>query len=576
MDISHSIAVAMGQEPVDLLLRNCRIVNVFSGIIHDGSIAVKDGRIVGFGEFEAQKVVELEGRYVCPGFIDGHIHLESSMLSVPELARNLIPLGSTAVVTDPHELANVHGVAGIQYLLDSSESLPLTVFIMFPSCVPATCFETSGAKLGYEDMKAFVNNPRVLGLAEMMNYPGVIFADPEVLSKISVFAGKVKDGHAPGLSGRELLAYVSAGIGSDHECSSLEEAREKLNLGMRIMIRQGSAAKNMDDLLPLVNQHNSRNMMLVSDDLDPFDIVEKGHLNNLLRMAISKGLDPMTAIQMVTINPASYFGIKDMGAILPGYHADLVVLEDLGEIRVHSVYKSGVLAASNGRFVYEMELDKHIKTPASVNIDWSKVTSFDVNAESGRVNVIKVVPNQIFTRRVALNPILSDGKLHSDVNQDILKIAVIERHNGTGSFAVAFINGFGLRSGAIASSVAHDSHNIIVVGENDSDMMLASREVASMGGGMIVVNQAQILARLPLPIAGLMSDQPIQEVQRALKSIGDAARSLGCNLEAPFATLSFMALTPIPELKVTDQGLFDSANFKFLSLFDVDFERQQS
>ena len=570
MDLSHRIAVAMGQEPVDLLLTNCRVVNVFSGTIHNDSIAIKDGRIVGFGEYESNKIVDVENRYVCPGFIDGHIHLESSMLSVPELARNLAPLGTTAVVTDPHELANVHGLDGIKYILDSSESLPMTVFVMFPSCVPATPFETSGASLSSADMTAFVNHPRVLGLAEMMNYPGVIFSDPQCLAKIEVFKDKVKDGHAPGLTGKDLTAYVSAGIGSDHECSSLEEAQEKLNLGMRIMIREGSAAKNMNDLLPVMNAGNSRNLMLVSDDLDPSDIVEKGHLNNLLRMVMEKGVDPVLAIQMVTINPASYFGLKDMGAILPGHKADLVVLEDLKRVTVQSVYKSGVLVALEGSLVSDMGDKQAVATPNSFNVDWSKVSNLDVPAKTETVNVIEVVQDQIFTRRVSLRPLKKEGKLFSEPAQDILKMAVIERHHGTGSHAIGFIKGFGLRSGAIASSVAHDSHNIIVVGVSDEDMLLAAHEISNMGGGMIVVDGSAVIAKLPLPIGGLMSDRPISEVRHSLKTIGDAARSLGCSLEAPFATLSFMALTPIPELKLTDQGLFDSANFRFTSLYGKD------
>ncbi len=569
MDLSQKIKIAMGLEPVDMLLKNCRVVNVFSGTIHDTSIAVKDGRIVGFGDYESLSVVDIDKRFVCPGFIDGHIHLESSMLSVPELCRNLVPLGTTAVVVDPHELANVYGLEGIKFILESSESLPLSVFVMFPSCVPATLFETSGAVLKSEDMKAFVNHPRVLGLAEMMNYPGVIFGDQETLAKIDVFRDKIKDGHAPGLSGRELTAYVNAGIMSDHECANLGEAQEKLNLGMRIMIREGSAAKNMNDLLPLVNQHNSRNMMLVSDDLDPFDIVKKGHLNNLLRMAISKGIDPVTAVQMVTINPASYFGLKDRGAILPGRWADMVILDSLDDVKVHSVYTSGVLTALEGKFICETATVSRTKPPLSIKVDWSKIRNLDIPATSETVNVIEVVPDQIVTRRVLLKPSQKDGKLLSDTDQDILKMAVIERHHGTGLHAVAFIKGFGLKSGAIASSVAHDSHNIIVVGQNDEDMMSAARAIESMGGGMVVANNTKILAQLPLPIGGLMSDRPISEVKHGLKSVSDAARMLGCRLEAPFATLSFMALTPIPELKLTDQGLFDSLNFKFMSLFDI-------
>ncbi|MDD3471221.1 MAG: adenine deaminase [Syntrophaceae bacterium] len=569
MELSQRISTAMGNEPVDLLLKNGQIVNVFSGIIHEGDIAIKDGIILGFGEYEAKTVVDVKGKFICPGFIDGHIHLESSMLSVSELSRNLVPLGTTAVVTDPHELANVYGIEGVKYILDSSESLPLSVFVMFPSCVPATPFETSGSKISAEDMRPFVDHPRVLGLAEMMNYPGVIFSDPEVLAKIKIFGDKVKDGHAPGLSGKELIAYVNAGIGSDHECSSSAEANEKLSLGMRIMIREGSAAKNMDELLPILNGHNSRNLMLVSDDLDPFDIVEKGHLNKLVRMAISKGVNPITALQMVTINPATYFRIKDRGAILPGYQADIVVLEDLETIQVHSVYKSGVLAAIEGKFIYEMDERNKISTPLSFNVDWSKITNFDIPANSEQVNVIEIVPNQIFTRRAIMKPAQKNGKLQSDTSQDILKMAVIERHHGSGSHATAFIKGFGLGSGAIASSVAHDSHNIIVVGENDKDMMGAAKKIAEMGGGMVVVRDDTVMASLALPIGGLMSDRPITEVQSDLKNLGECAKLLGCKLEAPFATLSFMALTPIPEIKLTDKGLFDSLNFRFLSLFET-------
>lgn len=568
MDLNQKIKVAMGLEPVDLLMKNCRVVNVFSGMIHDASIAVKEGRIVGFGDYESASVEDVDKRFVCPGFIDGHIHLESSMLGVPELCRNLVPLGTTAVVVDPHELANVYGLEGIKFILESSESLPLSVFMMFPSCVPATPFETSGAVLTSDDMKAFVDHPRILGLAEMMNYPGVIFGDPDTLAKIEVFENKIKDGHAPGLSGRELTAYVNAGIGSDHECSNLAEAVEKLNLGMRIMIRQGSAAKNMDDLLPLVNQHNSRNIMLVSDDLDPFDIISQGHLNNLVRMAISRGIDPVTAVQMVTSNPANYFGLKDRGAILPGYRADMVVLDSLDEVIIHSVYTSGKLAAVEGKFVGASMQALQTKSPLSVNVDWSKISNLDIPASADIVNIIEVVPDQIITRRVRLKPLQKDGKLVSDVDQDILKMAVIERHHGSGLHAVAFIKGFGLKSGAIGSSVAHDSHNIIVVGQNDEDMMVVARGIEAIGGGMVVANNSRIIAQLQLPIGGLMSEQPIMEVQQGLKSLADAAKALGCQLEAPFATLSFMALTPIPELKLTDQGLFDSVNFKFISLFD--------
>ncbi len=567
MDLSERITMALGKKPVDLLLKRGELVNVVSGEIHPVSIAVHEGIVVGFGEYESVETVDLEGRYVSPGFIDGHLHLESSMLSIPEFARNVVPLGTTAVVADPHEIANVLGLDGIKYILESSQSLPLRVFVMFPSCVPATPFETSGAKLGPKDMDNFKDNPRVLGLAEMMNYPGVLMTDPEVIAKINVFRGKVLDGHAPGLTGKDLCAYVAAGIGSDHECTSLEEAREKLRNGMSIMIREGSAAKNLDALLPLVNEHNSRNCFFVTDDLDPEDILEKGHINNLVRTAIRKGLDPIRAIQMATINPAAYFSLKGLGRVAPGCSADLLILDDLNQVSINRVYQSGRLVAQEGSLVVPSVSAATAQLPYSINVAWDKVKDFSIKAEGTAVNIIEVVPGQIFTKRVVERAPIKDGVIITDPARDILKIAVVERHHGTGSFALALIRGFGLKRGAIACTVAHDSHNIIVVGANDSDMLAAAREAAKRGGGLTAVADGRTLAGVPLPIAGLMSDKPIQEVRDSLEKVVHAAHELGCSLENPFATLSFMALTPIPELKLTDQGLFDSLNFKFVSLF---------
>ena len=567
MDIKEKIILALGNEPVDLLLKNANIVNVFSGRIHNASVAVHKDIIVGFGDYETKHTVDLGGAFVAPGFIDGHIHLESSMLTIAELARNVVPLGTTAVVTDPHEIANVHGLAGIKYILDSSEGLPLRVFVMFPSCVPATPFETSGAILGPEDMVKFRDHERILGLAEMMNFPGVILMDQDILKKIEVFKNKIIDGHAPGLSGKDLTAYRMAGIGSDHECCSLEEAMEKLDIGMRIMIREGSAAKNLDSLIPLANAYNSRNIMLVADDLHPDDILEKGHLNYLLQRVRSKGLDPVTAIQMVTINPATYFGLKNVGAILPGYKADLVILEDLEKFNVKSVYCAGLKVSEEGRFIGNWSDSVNVKLPPSCNVAWDRVPDLEVIAEGPNVNVIKVVPGQIITKRSVEKTPSVNGIVSSDVGRDLLKIAVIERHRGSGAYAVGIINGFGLKKGAIASSVAHDSHNIIVVGVNDSDMLVAAKTVSGMGGGLAVVADGNVQASLPLEIGGLMSNLPISEVKTRLINCETATRNLGCSLDAPFATLSFMALTPIPEIKITDQGLFDSTNFKFMSLF---------
>lgn len=566
MELAQRIQVSLGTKPVDLLIENARLINVASGSIYETSVAIHEGRVVGFGDYEATETVDLEGRYLSPGFIDGHLHLESSMLSIPEFARNVVPLGTTAVVADPHEIANVLGVPGIQYILDSSEGLPLRVFIMFPSCVPATPFETSGAELGPADMEPFKDHERVLGLAEMMNFPGVLMQDPGVMAKLEVFRDKVRDGHAPGLSGKELCAYVHAGITSDHECTTLEEAREKLSLGMHIMIREGSAAKNLDALLPLVNEHNSRKCFFVTDDTDPGDLIEKGHINRLVRMAIQKGMDPMRAIQMVTLNTAEYFRLKGLGAILPGYWADLVVLDDLEQVTVDRVFQAGRLIAQQGKLVVP-SASRSEKLPSSMNVDWDAVSDLAIDASGDSVNIIEVIPGQIVTRKVTETAPVQDGCVVADPARDILKIAVIERHRGSGSYALGLIRGFGLKNGAIGCTVAHDSHNIIVVAANDDDMMRAARELAAMGGGMTVVENGSVLARLPLSIAGLMSESKVEEVSEGLQAVVEASRNLGCELENPFATLSFMALTPIPELKLTDLGLFDSVNFTFTSLF---------
>ena len=566
MDLAQRIEISLGKKPVDLLLKNGRLVNVLSGEIHPVSLAVYEGRVVGFGEYDARETVDLEGRYLAPGFIDGHLHLESSMLSIPEFARNVVPQGTTSVVADPHEIANVLGVAGIRYMLDSSEGLALRVFLMVPSCVPATPFETSGAELLHQDMEPFKNHPRVLGLAEMMNFPGVIMADPEVLAKISVFSDKVKDGHAPGLGGKELSAYVHAGIGSDHECTTLEEAREKLRMGMRIMIRQGSAAKNLDALLPLINDHNSRNCFFVTDDTDPRDLVEKGHLAGLVKSAIGQGVDPVRAIQMASVNPATYFRIEGLGALAPGYLADILVLDDLDTVTIDRVYHAGRLVAEKGEFKGKDE-PRPTSLSGSINVDWNNVKDLSIKAGGTSVRVIEVVPGQIVTRHTVSEASIKDGVAVADPVRDILKIAVIERHRGTGAFSIGFIRGFGLKQGAIASTVAHDAHNIIVVGANDADMLRVAREVADMGGGMAVSSSDAITARLPLPIAGLMSGETARKVDEQLAGVVRAAQQLGCTLENPFATLSFMALTPIPELKLTDQGLFDSVNFCFVPLF---------
>ncbi len=567
MELADTIAAARGDHSVDLLLRNGRLLNVMSGEIHPASVAVHRGLVVGFGDYDAAEVVDLDGRYITPGLIDGHLHLESSMLSIPEFARHVLPHGTTSVVADPHEIANVMGAAGVRYMLESSEGLPLRVFLMFPSCVPATPFETSGATLTDEDMKPFLNEPRVLGLAEMMNFPGLVSGEPEILAKLNVFRDRVLDGHAPGLSGKGLCAYAAAGIGSDHECTDADEAREKLRLGMRIMIREGSAAKNLDALFPVVTEFNSRRCFFVTDDLDPQDIDKKGHVGGVVRKALAKGMDPVRAFQMASINTAEYFGLKKLGAIAPGYWADMLVLNDLDDATIAQVYHAGRLVAREGRTIVPCEAPGGVERSGSVRVDREKASDLSVPAKAARVNIIEVVPHQITTRRIVEDAPVKDGLIVSDTDRDLLKIAVIERHNGTGSQSVGLIKGFGLKRGAIGSTVAHDSHNILVVGVSDEDMIAAARVLETMGGGLVVIENGAVTADLPLTIAGLMSPEPLESVCEKLDGVIKAAHSLGCALDEPFATLSFMALTPIPELKITDRGLFDSVNFQFVDLF---------
>jgi len=567
MELSKIIKYARGEEEADLLLKNVRLVNVLSGEVHLTNVAIARTRIVGLGEYRAKEEIDLDGYYLCPGFIDGHVHIESSMLTIPEFAKAVVPHGTTAVVIDPHEIANVLGLDGIRYMLESSKYNPLSVYVMLPSCVPATDMETSGSRLASYDLAPLFNDPWVLGLAEVMNYPGVIFGNSEVLAKIASARDHPIDGHAPGLSGRDLSAYVAAGIGSDHECTTLEEAREKLRLGMYIMIREGSTAHNLKDLLPLVTPENSRRMMFVTDDRHPDDLMDEGHIDHLIRMAIDQGLDPIVAIQMATINPAEYFGLKELGAITPGRRADLVLFDDFKNFRILKVWRGGKLVAEDGKIIPWERPPRPITLRSSMNINWDGV-DFRIPAEGSRIRVIQVVPGQIITRKLVVEPKIADGYVVSDVERDILKMAVIERHMASGNMGKGFVKGFGLKKGALASSVAHDSHNIVVVGVTDEDMMKAVKEIEAMKGGLVAVADGQVLARLPLPIAGLMSEAPIQQVRADLEKLKEATQAMGCTLKEPFMAMSFLALPVIPELKLTDKGLVDVTQFKFVSLFE--------
>ncbi len=559
------LAVVRGDGEADLLLTGAMIVDVFEGVVEEGSVAVSGGRIAGFGDRPAKERVDLGGAYLCPGFIDGHVHIESSLVSLPEYARAVVPAGTTAVVTDYHEIANVLGIPGIRYMMGLDRGLPLDVFVMLPSCVPATPMETAGAVLEAEDLVPLLGEEAVIGLGEVMNFPGVVNADPPVMAKIAACSGLPIDGHAPGLRGRELDAYIAAGVESDHECVSAEEAAEKLAKGMFIYIREGSTARNLEALLPIVKAANAGRCIFVDDDRQPKDLLGEGHMDHILREAVRLGLDPMTALRMVTLNAAARFGLRDRGGMRPGWRADLVVLGDLEAFRVLEVYKAGEKVAENGSFLPEVSPSP--PAPGAMRLAWKKMRGIEVKAQGENMLVIKVIPDQIVTGRSLQKPAVEGGRAVCDVSRDLLKICVFERHRGTGNVGVGFIHGFGLREGALASTVAHDSHNLMVVGAKDEDILAAARAVEKMGGGQAVVSGGEIMAGLPLDVAGLMSTLPLGEVRDRVEKLQGAARSLGCRLGDPFMALSFMALPVIPELKMTDKGLFDVGTFSHVPLF---------
>jgi len=566
--LKERIRIASGEGTADLLIKNGRVVNVFSGQIERKDVAIFGGVIVGFGGYRARRIIDMKGDFLCPGLIDGHVHIESSMVTIPEFARAVVPKGTTSVVIDPHEIANVLGQAGIRFMAESTKDVPLNVYVMLPSCVPATSMETSGAILKAADLAPLFKEPWVIGLAEMMNYPGVIFMDPEVLKKIEMARGKRIDGHAPMLSGKGLYAYLTSGIRSDHECSTPKEAKEKLKNGMWIMVREGTTARNLRDLIPLVTPKNSRRFLFVTDDRHPKELLEEGHIDSMIRQAIRWGTDPILAIQMATLNPAEYFRLDDLGAIAPGYRADIVSFDHLGRFQINKVFKNGKLVAEDGKLLLPpIRRVKGPKAMGSVRIKPLKKDAFLLRSDQSLAKTIQLMPGQIVTKKVTKKIPLKDGVAHPDIKEDILKIAAVERHKATGNIGIGFVQGFGLKRGAIGSSVAHDSHNLVIVGTNDPDISKAVEVIQAMRGGLVAVLDKKVLASLPLPIAGLMSEAPVAQVHLRLETLHRAAKALGCKIPDPFMTLSFLSLPVIPELKITDKGLVDVNQFKFVPLF---------
>ena len=566
--LKKQIDIAAGRQKPQLVLKNARIINVFSHEIMTGDIAIDDGKIVGIGQYEGVLEYDIQGKYVAPGLIDGHVHIESSMVSPGEFARGIVPRGTTTIVADPHEIANVCGIDGIEYILRASEKIPLNVYIMLPSCVPATTFETSGANLGIKELGQFIGHERVLGLGELMDYPSVVSAEDTVLDKIIMSQGKIIDGHGPNIRGQELNAYAVAGIKTDHECSTMEEMKDRLNLGMYILIREGSAARNLEILIKGVTKENSRRCLFCTDDKHPEDILMGGHIDNNLRLAVKHGIHPITAIQMATINVAECYGLKNLGAIAPGYDADLIVLDDLEDFYVSMVFSKGIKVAEAQKPLFKINNHDYSKVTNTINMKEINKEDLEIKVKSDMVNVIKLLPHSLVTQKVERRINRKENVFQYNKEEDILKLAVIERHKATGNMGLGLVEGFKMKKAAIALTIAHDSHNIIVIGDNDKDMLVAIREIAKVGGGITIASEGDILKTLPLPIGGLMSNATMEEVNFQLRDMLDIAyNKLGVNKNIdPFMTLSFLALPVIPEIKLTDMGLFNVSDFSFIEL----------
>ena len=556
------------------LLYGGQVVNVFTDQLETANVLIEDDLVIGVGEYteaDADQRIDVTGKVICPGFIDGHIHIESTMLTPAELARTCVPHGTTAIVADPHEIANVAGVDGIRYMLEASEGLPMTVYVMLPSCVPATPFDESGAVLTAGDLRPLYDHPRVLGLAEMMNFPGVLAGAPDVLEKLNDARkfNKNIDGHAPLLSGKALDQYISCGVKTEHEGTSAEEGRERIRKGQWLMIRQGTAAKNLKAMLPLMEEPWNRRCLFVTDDRHPADLLNEGQIDHIIRLSIAAGKPALTAIRMATLQAAQCFGLKDLGAVAPGYKADLLILDDLKDLAINKVFKSGILVSENGKTLdfEESQVNEELEQTVrkSFHLDELKATDFDIPVIEGKnCRVIKVIPGQLLTEEWMTEV---DG---IDLDRDILKLAVIERHNHTGHKGLGYLHGTGLKQGAIAASVSHDSHNLIVLGTNEADMAFAGNRLREIGGGSVVVLNGEVLAEMRLPIAGLMSDREAGAVAAENEALRKAVHEHLGTAEGiePFMNLNFVSLAVIPHLKMTTHGLVDVDKFQLVPLYE--------
>ncbi|MEH7335045.1 adenine deaminase [Neobacillus drentensis] len=571
--LTKRIAVASGRQPADTVIKNGKIVDVFNGEIMYGDIAIVDGYFAGIGDYTGITTIDANGSYICPSFIDGHVHIESSMLTPKEFAKVLLLHGVTAVIADPHEIANVSGADGIQYILDSTDQIPFDFFIMLPSCVPATNFEHAGAILLMEDLKPFYQHPRVLGLAEVMNYPAVLNAESSMMDKLMETKnnGKKIDGHAAGLTPKDLNVYMASGIRTDHECTTLEEAKERLRKGMYLMIREGTVAKDLGQLIGVVTGRNSRRCLFVTDDKHLDDLLEEGSIDHNVRLAISSGIDSITAIQMATINAAECFDLEERGAIAPGYKADFLILDDLDSVKITQVFKSGLAVVKDGNLINFPET-KNTNPPellkCTVNFQELTEDHFQIPVKIKKANIIGIIPNSLITKHLIEEVDLDDaGLFQPSIRNDQLKLAVIERHHMTKNIGLGIVKGLGLKAGAIATTIAHDSHNLIIAGTNDQDMLIAAEVIKEMQGGLVVIKEGKVLSKLQLPIAGLMSESSYVDVNSKLRDTHNALTELGAHQHFnPFLTLSFLALPVIPELKLTDGGLFQVSKFQHINI----------